>query len=318
MGAEVYLAGCKKSWRNIGKGWESRMKEQVELWKDELHPSEKNVFRVELDEAMEELIASIKLQGILTPLLVRKRKDEGGYEILSGHRRYIAATMAGLERITCTIVDVTDEDAAIIIADSNLQRPYIKLSEKAWSIRMKYDAIKRKSNGEYLGELSASNEFYGKGKSADIIADQMGMSSRTIKNYVRLTYLIEALLVMVDEGQIPMKAGVQLSYLSKKNQDYVASIISTEGIRINEEKASYLKRELGEETNINDVLFLLKPDLLEEERKSSKPVLKMRKDIRAQYFPKKMTDIQIEEILISLTQKWAEQNNPEYEGYQGR
>lgn len=298
------------------------MKEQVELWKDELHPSEKNVFRVELDEAMEELIASIKSQGLLSPLFVRKRKNGDGYEILSGHRRYVAATMAGLEHIPCTIVDVTDEDAAIIIADSNLQRPYIRLSEKAWSIRMKYDAIKRKSNGEHLGELGASNDLCGKdpakGKSADIIADQMGMSSRTIKNYVRLTYLIEELLVMIDEGQIPMKAGVQLSYLSEKNQDYVASIISTEGVRLNEEKAIHLKRELGEDASINDVLFLLKPDLLAEERKPSKPVLKIRKDIRAQYFPKKMSDMQIEEILISLTQKWAEQNNPEYEGYQGR
>lgn len=321
MGAAVYLAGCKKSWRNIGEGWRM-MKEQAELWTDELHPSKNNVFRVELDEAMDELIASIKSQGILTPLVVRRRKVEEGYEILSGHRRYIASTMAGLERIPCTIVDVTDEDAAIIIADSNLQRPYIKLSEKAWSIRMKYDAMKRKSNGEHLGEPGAANEFHGKdpakGKSAEIIADQMGMSSRTIKNYVRLTYLTEELLVMIDEGQIPMKAGVQLSYLSEKNQDYVASIISTEGIRLNEEKASYLKRELGEEASINDVLFLLKPNLLAEERKPSKPVLKIRKDIRAQYFPKKMTDMQIEEILISLTQKWAEQNNPEYEGYQGR
>lgn len=322
MGAAFYMAGRKKSWRNIKKGWESMMKEQVELWKDELHPSENNVFSIELDEAMEELIASIKSQGILTPLVVRRRKVEEGYEILSGHRRYVAATMAGLERLPCIIVDVTDEDAAIIIADSNLQRPYIKLSEKAWSIRMKYDAIKRKSNGERLGEPGASNELDGKdltkGKSADIIAGQMGMSSRTIKNYVRLTYLIEDLLVMIDEGQIPMKAGVQLSYLSEKNQDYVASIISTEGIRLNEEKALYLKRELGAEANINDVLFLLKPDLLAENRKPSKPVLKIRKDVRVQYFPKKMTDAQIEEVLIALTQKWAEQNNPEYAGYQGR
>lgn len=292
------------------------IKEQVKLWKDELYPSENNVFRVELDESMEELIASIKSQGVLTPLFVRKRKVGDGYEILSGHRRYVAATIAGLDWIPCIIIDVTDEDAAIIIADSNLQRPYIKMSEKAWSIRIKYDAIKRKNNGEHLGKPGASNNLYRKDltgeKSADIIAEQMGMSSRTIKNYVRLTYLIEELLAMIDEGQIPMKAGVQLSYLSEKNQDYVASIISTEGIRLNEEKASYLKRELGEGATIDDVLFLLKPDVLEKERKSSKPTLKIRKDIRIKYFPKTMTDTQIDAVLISLMQKWAEQNNPEY------
>lgn len=122
---------------------------RIEIAAEQLCPSEHNHFRVEMDEAMEELIASIQLKGILVPLIVREVSSER-YEILSGHRRHFAALKAGLDKIPVTILNVSDEDRDIIIADSNLQRPYIRTSEKAWAIRLKYDAFKRKSNGKFI------------------------------------------------------------------------------------------------------------------------------------------------------------------------
>lgn len=293
----------------------------------DLHPSEHNVFRVENDEAMEELVASIKEKGVLFPLLIRKRKDDKGYEILSGHRRHLAAMMASLEKVPCVIMDVNDEDRDIIIADSNLQRPYITMSEKAWSIRIKYDAIKRKTNGELLGDPGSPNlkvtaNSLGdpgspKGKSADVIAEQMGMNGRTINRYIRLTYLIKPLLEMIDEEMLAMKAGVQLSYLPEKIQEHVLAILETENIKLKEDQAIILKENLNEESTINDVLYILKPGLLSPKLPKKKLSIKISKDIKKMYFPRMMTDNQIDEILTELTKEWAERNNPEYDGYVG-
>jgi len=156
-----------------------------------------------------------------------------------------------------------------------------------------------------------------KGKSAEIIAEQMGMNGRTINRYIRLTYLIEPLLTMIDEEQLPMKAGVQLSYLTEKLQEDVLSVIDAENIKLKEEQAILLKGNLTEESDINDVLAILKPEALKTKLSKPKLSIKVNKNIKKIYFPKKMTDGQIDEILTELTKEWAEKNNPEYEGYVG-
>lgn len=229
-----------------------------ELPIEQLHPSPKNHFRVEMDEAMDELIASIKLKGILVPLIVRPRIG-GGYEIMSGHRRHFAAARAGRTTVPVVIMDVSDEDRDIIIADTNLQRPNIRISEKAWAIRLKYDAIKRKTNGESLnGILGAPGAP--KMKSVEIIAEKMGLAENTIKRYIRLTYLIDTLLDMVDENILPLKAGVQLSYLSEPVQRHVSDVMYAETIKINEEKAKQLRETLSETATVDDVFRELKPE----------------------------------------------------------
>lgn len=298
----------------------------VEISVKDLYPSPKNKHRVEMNPAMEELIASIKSNGFLTPLTVRKRTHEDGYEIVSGHRRHFAAIYAGIEKVPCEIKEISDDDMDILIGDYNLQRPHISISEKAHAIKLKYDAIKRKTNGKLLGAPGAPNSEAAnvlgapsapKGKSADIIADQMGLSTRTINNYIRLTYLIEPLLDMVDAETLPMKSGVQLSYLSEKLQEHVLAIIETEGIKLKEDKAILLKENLTDESDINDVLYILKPELLNPKVAKPKLEIKISKNIKKTYFPKAMTDSQIDELLTELTKEWAENNNPEYEGYKG-
>jgi cellulose biosynthesis protein BcsQ len=276
-----------------------------------LHPSKQNHFRVEDDEAMEELIASIQLKGILDPLLVRPSKELDGYEILSGHRRRYAAIRAGLQVIPVIIMEASDEDRDIILSDSNLQRPYIRISEKAWAIRLKYDVIKRKQGRhENRGEKRTPGGLF---SSAERIAEKMGISKSTIKNYLRLTYLIQPFLEMVDGGTLPLKAGVQISYLAEPMQYHVLNVGEMENIRINETLAQKLRTSLSDTATLDDVVLLLNSGKNSRTQLPKKIGIKVDRDIQQTYFPKDYSEQEMQDLLITLLDTWAREHNPEYQ-----
>ncbi len=276
-----------------------------------LHPSKQNHFRVEDDEAMEELIASIQLKGILEPLLVRPSKEMDGYEILSGHRRRHAAIKAGLQVVPAIVMEVSDEERDIILADSNLQRPQIRISEKAWAIRLKYNAIKRKQ-----GCKTAQEEKKAPGalfNSAQTIAEQMGVGERTIKNYLRLTHLIQPLLDLVDDGTLPLKAGVQVSYLAEPAQYHVLNVMEMENIRINETLAKKLRTSLSDTATLDDVVLLLNLGKSSQTRPAKRLGIKVDRDIQQTYFPEDYSEQEMQDLLITLLDAWAREHNPKYQ-----
>lgn len=275
----------------------------------ELLPSPRNHFRVENDDAMEELSASVREKGILEPFLVREQ-DGGGYEILSGHRRRHAAIRAELQTVPCIIKKVSDEDRDIIIQDANLQRPYITVSEKAWAIRIKYDAIKRKQGQKSdVENKKAPSALL---NSAQTIAEKMGIAERTVKNYIRITYLIEPLQKWVDEKRLPLKAGVQLSYLSEPIQQYICNIMNVENIKINEEKAEELRRSLADATTMDEVFQAMKPKEADQKKTKSRIEVKVNKKLQKRFFPPDYDEQQIQQVILGLLDGWAIEHNPDY------
>lgn len=279
-----------------------------ELDINELVPSEKNMFTIKDDNAMQELIASVRDRGVFVPFIARKCKDkehDGKLEILSGHRRRYAAIQSGIEKVPVCIIDVSDEDAIIIIADSNLHRPGIPISEKAKAIAAKYYAMKKKAGRPKTEESTAPGAV--NKTTAESIAEEMGLSERTINNYISITHLSDDLLALVDEKKLPLKAGIQISYLNEQVQQNIYTLIIESNIRINEQAAKSL-RTVDAEATVAD----LKEHLgLVSERSQSQPK-KLSSYYRKKYFPENMDDIEIQSVIETLLADWAKKNNPEY------
>ncbi|MCU7378896.1 ParB/RepB/Spo0J family partition protein [Clostridiales Family XIII bacterium ASD5510] len=272
-----------------------------------LFPSERNPYNVKMDKAMEELIASIETKGISEPLLVRKRLELAGYEVMSGHRRLFAAQKVGLKKAPVLIRNVSDEDRDITIADANLHRPKISIQEKSWAIRLKYDALKKKKGRNWDGE---------KGSTAKRIAEEMGMSERTIHNYLSLTQLIAPLLDLVDDT-ITVKAGLQLSSLSEQAQQCIYEVLQTDkSIKVNNSLAIDLRKQLLKKDIVTTemVIKIINPQTISE--KPAKQIgIKMKKAVKQKYFPEGYQDDQINQVIEELLDLWARQHNPDYSGH---
>lgn len=176
-------------------------------------------FKVKMDEDMDQLVESIKERGVITPITLRKKED-GRYEIVSGHRRKKACEIAGLETVPAEVKELTRDEAIILMVDSNLQRSTILPSEKAFSYKMRLEAMNRQGQRTDLTCAPVGHKLDGK-KSRDILAEQNGESREQIRRYIRLTELIPELLDIVDEGKIAMRPAVELSYLKKDEQEYL-------------------------------------------------------------------------------------------------
>ena len=174
-------------------------------------------FKVKMDESMADMAESVKQYGVLVPALVRE-KPEGGYEMIAGHRRKMASELAEKKEIPCIVRNLTDDEAIIIMVDSNLQREQILPSEKAFAYKMKLDAMKRQQG--YRSDLTSATPLQKSGKksSREILAEQAGESHEQIRKYIRLTELITPILDMVDSGKIAIRPAVELSYLPKEQQ----------------------------------------------------------------------------------------------------
>ena len=276
--------------------WEHPKNERVQkLPVSQLKPFEEQPFKVLLDESMDELVASIKESGILSPIIARLHKD-GGYEILSGHRRAKACEIAGIKNVPVIVKNLDDDTAAILLVDSNLQREHILPSEKAYAYRLKLEAMKRQGKRTDL----TSSQFGTKLRTDAELAKQMGESRNQIQRYIRLTELIDPLLDMVDEKKLPLNAAVELSYLGSKSQSEVVKSIERNEITPSIEQASKIRR-YAEDGLLSSKLI----DKIIREQKPEKIKITIKEDKLRKYFPEDFTPKQIEDTIIGLIENWA-------------
>ena len=279
---------------------ENRQEEQREQVQqipiDALHPFTNHPFKVLDDEAMTRTVESIAQYGVLSPLIARPR-PEGGYEIISGHRRQHAAQLAGLDTLPVIVRQMSDDAAVILMVDSNLQREHILPSERALAYKMKLDAMKRTA-----GRPSKENsrQLVGNFETADLIGKESGESGRQVQRFIRLTNLIPELLDMVDENKISFNPAVELSYLDEKQQrDFLEAMDGTQNAP-SVSQAQQLKKmaQCGEFTY--EKAF----DILGQEKKSEQDTVTIKNDILRKYFPRSYTPRQMEEKIIQLLDAW--------------
>ena len=265
----------------------------------ELYPFKNHPFKVLDDDAMRDTAESIKEYGVLVPAIARPRAD-GGYELISGHRRKHASELAGKETMPVIVRALDDDAATIIMVDSNLQRENILPSERAFAFKMKLDAMKRqagrpaKENGGQVDPHSV------KGKSRDILAEQVGESAKQISRYVRLTELIPELLDMVDEKKIAFNPAVELSYLDEAQQrDFLEAMNDTQNAP-SLSQAQRLKKLAQEGHFSYDVAFAV----MGEEKKDELDKVVIKNDTLRKYFPRSYTPKQMEDTIIKLLDQW--------------
>lgn len=270
----------------------------------ELKPFAEQPFKVLLDNNMDELCASIEQYGVLSPIIVRPH-SEGGYEVLSGHRRMKACELLGIDEVPVVIKDLDDDTAAILLVDSNLQRENILPSEKAFAYKLKLEAMKRKA-----GRPSKENprQIVGNLESADVLGKETGESGRQIQRYIRLTNLIDPLLDLVDKNEMAMSAGVELSYLGSRDQMKVYKIVERESTAPSIAQAAKL-RKTAENGELDDAM--LEYILTSKKQESIKLVIY--EDKLRRYFPKSYTKEQIEDTVMKLIQKWHKNREKENE-----
>lgn len=265
-------------------------------------------FKVKADEAMLEMADSVKQYGVLVPALVRPKPD-GGYEMVAGHRRKKASELAGKETMPCIVRQLDDDEATIIMVDSNLQRESILPSEKAFAYKMKLEAMKRQA-GRPSKENSVQLELDYKGQqSRDILAKQTGESGPQIFRYIRLTELIPPILEMVDEKQIAFNPAVEISYLSEKEQQDLYNTMQSEDCTPSLAQAQRMKK-LSQDGRLNvDVIF----SILTEEKPNQKEKFQIRRERIDRFFPKNFTEKQKEDLIVQLLESWYRKRQKEQE-----
>ena len=288
------------SYDDIFKADDSRDMDEIRsVPLSELKPFEEQPFKVLLDESMDELVDSIKESGVLSPIIARPHKD-GGYEILSGHRRAKACELAGIENVPVIVKNLDDDTATILLVDSNLQRENILPSEKAYAYRLKLEAMKRKTGRPSKENCDQIGHNYSGRKSVDIMAEESPDSRNQIQRYIRLTELIDPIMNMVDEKKIPLNAAVELSYLGSREQAEVVKAINSEETPPSIEQAKKLRR-FSENGQLNDNVVLS----IMQEQKPEKIRVVLKEDSLRKYFPKSYTPKQMEDTIKKLLEKWA-------------
>lgn len=257
----------------------------------ELHPFKDHPFKIQNNEEMKHLIESIKKFGTITPALARPL-PEGGYELISGHRRVAACQVLGMETMPVIIREMTNDEAVIAMVDANLQRETILPSEKAFAYKMKLDAIKHQGK--------ASVQVAEKLLSVEKVADDAGESKDQVRRYIRLTHLIPELLSMVDENKIAFNPAVELSYLSHSEQFILLDAIKQNDCTPSHAQSIRLKKLSQEGTLNHDAIFEI---LAEQKPNQQEPYKFKREDIR-KYFPKSYTDKQVYDTVIKLLEQW--------------
>lgn len=293
-----------KSYDSIFQSEEQRNTEEIKpVPISELKPFTEQPFKVKLDEDMDALVESIKQCGVLTPVIARPHKD-GGYEILSGHRRVKACELAGITDIPVVVKNLDDDTATILLVDSNLQREHILPSEKAFAYQMKLEAMKRQGARTDL----TSSQIGTKLRSDIELAEQVGESRNQIQRYIRLTNLIDPILDMVDNNQIAMNAAVEISYLGSKEQAAVMQSIEKEETSPSIAQARKM-RKFHQDGNLSNAVI----DSIMMEQKPETVKITLGEDKLKKYFPKSYTKAKMEEIILKLLDKWRRQRENEME-----
>lgn len=250
-------------------------------------------FKVKMDENMSDLVDSIKEHGVLVPALVRPKED-GSYEMVAGHRRKFASELAELEEIPCIIRDLTDDEATLIMVDSNLQRERILPSEKAFAYKMKLEAMNRQAGRPTKNNLTPLVSNKKELRTNEVLAKEVGESRETIRRYIRLTELIQPILDMVDDNKIAMRPAVELSYLSKTEQDVLLDTMQLEDCTPSHAQAIKM-RKFSEEGRLNEDVIL---SILSEEKGNQKEQFRMPKERISKYFTPGTSAKQMEDTII--------------------
>ena len=281
---------------------ESRQEQQREQVQqipiDELYPFKNHPFKVLDDESMQRTVESVEQYGVLSPLIARPR-PEGGYEIISGHRRQHAAQLAGLETLPVIVRNMDDDAAVLLMVDSNLQRENILPSERAFAYKMKLEALKNQGARSDLTCVQIGHKLNG-AKARDIVADESGDNARNVQRFIRLTSLIPELLDMVDEKKIAFNPAVELSYLDESQQrDFLEAMNDTQNAP-SLSQAQRLKKLAQEGHFSYDVAFAV----MGEEKKDEMDKVVIKNDTLRKYFPRSYTPKQMEDTIIKLLDQW--------------
>ena len=270
--------------------------EQIQqLTLTELHPFPNHPFKVLEDEAMQRMVESIAQYGVLAPLIARPR-PEGGYEILSGHRRQYAAKLAGLETLPVIVRNMDDNAAVVLMVDSNLQREHILPSERAFAYKMKLEALKNQGARSDLTSDQPGQKLW----SVEQVASDAGESKTQIQRYIRLTHLIPELLELVDQKKISFNPAVELSYLTEPEQrDFLEAMQDTQ----NSPSLSQAQRikKLSQESQCSyEAIF----DIMGEEKKAEMDRVTLKNEVLRKYFPRSYTPKQMEDTILRLLEQW--------------
>lgn len=277
---------------------EAQQESVKEIALEEISMFPNHPFKIVKDEKMLELKDSIEEYGVLMPVLVRPRPG-GGYEMVSGHRREYASELAGKQVIPCIIRNMTDDEATIIMVDSNLQREKILPSEKAFAYKMKLDAMKRQGKRTDLTSVPLAQKLQSK-TSRQLLAEQVGESQDQIRRYIRLTELITPILDMVDEGRIAMRPAVELSFLPKDQQELLLDTMQLEDCTPSHAQAIKM-RKFSEEGRLNeDVIY----SIMSEEKGNQKEQFRMPKERISKYFSPGTPAKQMEDTIIKALEMY--------------
>ena len=282
-----------------GSAADAAAKEQrTEMPLSDLHPFEGHPFKVLDDELMEQTVESIKQIGVVSPLIVRP-DPEGGFEILSGHRRLHAAQLAGLETVPVIVNEMDDDAAIIFMVDSNLQRENILPSERAFSYKMKLEAMKHQAGRPSKENDSQLGNNFGK-LSSEEMAEELGTSKNQIFRYIRLTNLIPEILDMVDEKKIAFNPAVELSYLKPSEQKEFLEAMDYAQASPSLSQAQRLKKLSQEGGCTLDAMC----EVMNEIKKDELDHVTIKNEILRKYFPKSYTPKQMQDTIIRLLEKW--------------
>ena len=273
----------------------------VEIKVDQIYPFENHPFKVVDDEKMDDLVESIKLNGVLTPVLVRP-DDEGNYEMISGHRRLHAAKRAGLTVIPAIIKLMTNDDAIIAMVDANCQREEILPSERAFSLKMKMDAMRRQ--GARTDLSNTSNTQCRKLETAELVGQGIGMGPVQVRKYIRLTELIPELMNYVDIKKITITMAVDISYFDKHVQQWVYEYIHDNGF-IKQEQITALKEFENLENITQQTLIFTMNEAIAPKQKSGKITFSERK--LNKYFSQNVSTADREKIILELLDSWKKE-----------
>ena len=273
---------------------------------DQLKPFRNHLFKVRDDQRMLDTVDSIREYGVLVPAIARP-DPEGGYELISGHRRKRGCEMAGLQTMPVIIRDLDDDAAVLVMVDSNIQREELLPSERAFAYRMKLEAIERvKGRPKKVGQVVP--DFQGK-RSTEIVADGTGESYKQVQRYIRLTELIPELLDMVDERKLAFNPAVEVSYLKQDEQRMLLEAMDAEQTTPSLSQAQRLKKFSQEGRLTEEAMSAI----MSEEKKSDMDKVTLRSDTLRRYFPKSYTPKQMEQTIIKLLDVWQKQRQKNQE-----
>lgn len=302
-GANISLKGYDDIFSTEQSRAESQQERVQEIPLSELHPFEGHPFRVVDDEEMMKTAESVRDFGVLTPAIVRPDPD-GGYEIVSGHRRHRASELAGKETMPAIVRDLDDDAAIILMVDANLQRESILPSERAFAYKMKLDAIKHQGERTDLTSTQVAQKL-----SVEKVGEDAGVSKDTIRRYIRLTELIPELLDMVDTGQIKFNPAVELSYLASEEQKDFLSAMDYAQATPSLSQAQRIKKLAQEGECTLDAMC----EIMNEIKKGELDRVTFKTDSLRKYFPKSYTNKQMEDKIIQLLEQWQKKREKSME-----